>query len=391
MIITTEAKPIKTWIDDIEEEALQQAKNLANLPFIHKHVALMPDTHMGYGMPIGGVIATENVIIPNAVGVDIGCGMLACQTSLQYYDISIDNLKNIMSTIRKLVPMGMGKQHKYAKDIKYMPKEYEEQLNQIVDREFNAALKQIGTLGSGNHFIEIQRETNCDDFVWIMVHSGSRNLGYKVAEYYNNIAIDLNEKYYSVVPKNWQLAFLPLDSNEGVRYKLEMDYCVEFALANRKLMLDSIKKAFVEELPDIKFGDTINIAHNYATIEHHFGKNVIVHRKGATLARNGTIGIIPGSQGSKSYIVKGLGNPDSFMSCSHGAGRLMSRTKARKDLDLEIEKAKLDKQGIIHSIRNVSDLDEAAGAYKDIDEVMANQRDLVEILVELQPLAVLKG
>ena len=263
----------------------------------------------------------------------------------------------------------------------------------IIYKEFDSALKQLGTLGGGNHFIEIQKDT--EDNVWIMIHSGSRNLGYTVAKYYNDLAIKLNEKWYTKVPKEWQLAFLPLASQEGKNYLAEMNYCVEFALANRKLMMDRILDIFYNtfNLSGVVdwHDEMVNIAHNYASMEHHFGRDVMIHRKGATLAREGTIGIIPGSQGTKSYIVEGLGNEDSFMSCSHGAGRTMSRTKAQANLNLADEIKKLDDQGIVHGIRTVNDLDEASGAYKDINVVMENQKDLVKILVELSPIAVVKG
>jgi tRNA-splicing ligase RtcB len=259
----------------------------------------------------------------------------------------------------------------------------------IVKREYYSALKQLGTLGGGNHFIEIQKGD--DGYIWIMIHSGSRNIGYKVANHYNKLAIEINKKWHTQVPEKWELAFLPLESEEGQEYLREMQYCVDFALANRELMMSRIKLSIDEVVDGVIYEDLINIAHNYASLEHHFGENVMVHRKGATLAREGITGIIPGSQGTKSYIVAGKGNPESFMSCSHGAGRTMSRTKARNELNLEEEKRKLDEQGIIHAIRNKSDLDEASSAYKDIDVVMENQKDLVDILVELTPLAVIKG
>jgi len=224
-----------------------------------------------------------------------------------------------------------------------------------------------------------------------MIHSGSRNLGKQVAEYYNKIARNLNSRWHSSVPDNWELAYLPDDSIAGKQYLTEMKYCVNFALANRRLMMNRIINIFSKLPGVIKFEEMINVAHNYASLENHFGENVWVHRKGATLAKEDTIGIIPGSQGTKSYIVKGKGNPDSFMSCSHGSGRMMSRSKAKEMLDLETEKKILDDQGIIHGIRTVKDLDEAPGAYKNIEEVMKNQEDLVEILVELTPIAVIKG
>lgn len=381
--ITTEKVPIKMWLEEIEDGAVAQLKNLANLPFAFSHIAVMPDSHQGYGMPIGGVLATKDVIIPNAVGVDIGCGMCAIKTSLT--EIDTETLKKIMGEIRKAVPVGFSK-HQEMQDYNLMPG-YSGNM-EIVDIEFNNALKSIGTLGGGNHFIEIQKGN--DAHIWIMIHSGSRNFGLKIAEHYNKLAIELNEKWHSQVPKEWELAFLPLESEEGKAYIREMNYAVEFALANRKLMMDRIKDIF-SEITDCEFDEMINIAHNYARLENHLGHNVMVHRKGATYADTDTIGIIPGSQGTKSYIVKGKGNIMSFKSCSHGAGRKMGRNQAQKNLNLEEEIAKLDNQGILHAIRGVKDLDEASGAYKDIDVVMKNQDDLVEILVELSPLGVIKG
>lgn len=399
--ITTEKLPIKLWLNDIEDGAMAQVKNLANLPFAFQHIAIMPDSHQGYGMPIGGVLATKGVIIPNAVGVDIGCGMCAVKTSLT--EIDTENLKKIMGEIRKAVPVGFN-HHDKKQDENLMPLfqsslvpslEYKIEDYPIIDRQYESALKQIGTLGGGNHFIEIQKGS--DGHIWIMIHSGSRNFGLKIAEYYNELAIDLNEKWHSEVPKKWELAFLPIDSKEGQDYIREMNYAVEFALANRKLMMNNIQKCFYDVIygkdnsVDPIFEPMINIAHNYAQMENHFGRNVMIHRKGATLADENTVGIIPGSQGTSSYIVKGKGNIHSFKSCSHGAGRKMGRNQACKNLNLEEEIKKLNDQGIIHGIRSVKDLDEASGAYKDIDVVMKNQEDLVDILVELKPLAVIKG
>lgn len=383
-VISTENKPIKLWLDDIEDGALTQAKNLANLPFVFRHIAIMPDAHQGYGMPIGGIMATQDVIVPNAVGVDIGCGMCAIKTSLT--EIENSDLKTIMGLIRKSVPVGF-KHQPVKQDECLMPKIIHH--NGIVEREYSSALKQLGTLGGGNHFIEIQKGT--DEHIWIMIHSGSRNIGLKVAKHYNNTANEANERWFSVVPKKWELAFLPADTITGKAYLDEMQYCVAFAFANRRLMMDRIMLAIMNVVPDTKFDEMINIAHNYAQLEHHFKTNVYVHRKGATMARKGQLGIIPGSQGTASYIVKGMGNPESFHSCSHGAGRKMGRKQAQRELNLEAEKKRLDDFGVIHSIRNKEDLDEAAGAYKNIAKVMANQSDLVEIMVELRPLAVIKG
>lgn len=398
MKVINERLPIKIWTEDIEDGALEQAKNLANLPFAFKHIAIMPDTHQGFGMPIGGVLATKDVIVPNAVGVDIGCGMCAVKTSLT--EIDTETLKKIMGEIRKVIPLGFNK-HDNGQDECLIPYRLLSEMIEkypVVSKEYNNALKSLGTLGGGNHFIEIQK--GGDDHIWIMIHSGSRNLGLKVAEHYNKLAVELNEKWFSKVPKEWKLAFLPVDSEEGQSYIREMNYCVDFALANRQLMMDRIMEIFkniigsdFNNITSKEFNnvDIINIAHNYARLENHFGENVWVHRKGATLATKDTIGIIPGSQGTKSYIVKGKGNPESFMSCSHGAGRKMGRNEAIKNLNLEEEIKKLDDVGIIHAIRGVKDLDEAPGSYKDIDIVMENQKDLVEILVELTPLAVIKG
>lgn len=373
--------PVKSWCELPEEGAIKQAINLSKLPFAYHHIALMPDTHQGYGMPIGGVLATTNVIVPNAVGVDIGCGMLAARTNLSA--IGAKELINVLQLIRESVPVGF-KHNKRRTDI-------EARLHHapVICQEYESAQYQVGSLGGGNHFIEIQKGD--DGFIWFMIHSGSRNLGKKVCDYYNKIANDNNERWFSSVPKEWDLAFLPANSEDGKAYIAEMEYCQRFALQNRKVMQERIEKAFVRVIPSFGVVNVVNINHNYARQEHHFGKNVWVHRKGATSAYDGETGIIPGSQGTKSYIVTGKGNPNSFMSCSHGAGRRMGRKEAQRVLILEDEIKLMNDQGIIHGIRNVSDLDEAAGAYKDINVVMSEQQDLVSIKVELSPIAVIKG
>ena len=376
------------WLDAPEDGAVNQALNLANLPFAFKHICLMPDTHQGYGMPIGGVLATQGVIVPNAVGVDIGCGMCAVKTNIEAATLETNQLTKIMAGVRELVPLGF-KHHKERQDEALMPQGYNVDELLIVKREYLAALKQLGTLGGGNHFIELQR---CNDgFLWIMVHSGSRNFGLKVAEYYNKRAKKLNALYYSSVEAKVDLAFLPFETNEAHSYYREMRYCTDFALANRQLMMERIQHVVSTTLTHVVYEPNINIAHNYAAFETHFDTKVIVHRKGATSAKMGETGIIPGSQGTKSYIVEGLGNPESFMSCSHGAGRVMSRKAAIRELCLEAEKRKLDELGIIHSLRSKSDLEEAASAYKDISQVIALQSDLVRIKTELSPVAVIKG
>ncbi len=388
--IHTERLPVRLWLDDPEPGAMAQIRNIANLPFAHHHIAIMPDCHEGFGMPIGGVLATNAVVIPNAVGVDIGCGMCAIQTDIQH--IERNKLLKIMSAIRQEVPLGF-KHHKKPQDESLMPQGYETGKMNVVAREYESALHQIGTLGGGNHFIEIQQDNK--GFIWLMIHSGSRNIGLKVADHYNRLAGKLNEQWGMKEFKTKQLAYLPDDSEEGRAYLNEMNYCIDFAFASRKLMADRICDV-IHDFTGCNFvafegQNIINIAHNYAALEAHFGKQVYVHRKGATRAGKGQLGIIPGSQGTKSYIVRGKGNPESFESCSHGAGRLMGRKEAQRRLNLDEEKQRLDAQGIIHAIRGQGDLDEAAGAYKNIDEVMRNQTDLVEIVVELRPLAVVKG
>nr|WP_320012345.1 RtcB family protein [uncultured Desulfobulbus sp.] len=393
-VIGSENKPIKMWLDDIDEQALAQARNLANLPFTFKHVAIMPDAHCGYGMPIGGVLATKGVVVPNAVGVDIGCGMCAIQTSLTR--IERNQLTQILGApssgkgIRGLIPVGF-KHHNRAQDQTLMPDR--EKIDGIaggrVRKLYQSALKQIGTLGGGNHFIELQQGS--DGHIWIMIHSGSRNLGLKVAEHYNRLAVSLNALWQTSVPRKWDLAFLPMETAEAKNYLAEMQFCVEFALANRQLMMMRVQQVIDDIVGNVSYAPPINIAHNYVAFEHHFGENVLVHRKGATKAADGALGIIPGSQGTCSYIVRGKANPESFTSCSHGAGRVLGRKQAQRELDLATEKQRLDKLGIIHGLRTIKDLDEATGAYKDIDKVMKNQQDLVDIVVQLTPLAVVKG
>jgi tRNA-splicing ligase RtcB len=383
-VIASERIPIKLWVSDQAwwfGDALQQAKNLANLPFAYKWIAIMADSHVGYGMPIGGVMATNEVIVPNAVGVDIGCGMVAVKTSIR--EISKEQLQLILRDMRANIPTGFNHRDESqvwegfgrAPDIP------------VIQEELGSAKRQLGTLGGGNHFIEIQQDEQ--GFVWLMIHSGSRNFGYKTAKTYHDLAKEMCQKWQADIPTP-DLAFLPMDSDFGQEYFVAMNYALDFAEANRALMMDWSKVVFsnIVGVP-CDFEEVANIHHNYAAREHHFGKNVLVHRKGATKATANTIGIIPGSMGTSSYIVRGLGNEDSFQSCSHGAGRTMGRAQAKRKLDLTKEQAKMHK--IVGGPRNIGDLDEAPGAYKDIDEVMANQTDLVEVLVKLTPLASMKG
>lgn len=378
-VITSERVPIKMWLDDIEEGALAQARNLANLPFAYKWIALMPDCHEGFGMPIGGVLAAQDVIVPNAVGVDIGCGMLAARTSLTQLDP--DTLRQVRDQIKMVIPVGF-EHHKspqpwggfdFGPDIA------------IIQQELASARRQLGTLGGGNHFIEIQQGS--DGYIWVMIHSGSRNFGLKTATAYHKAARALCERRNHQLPHP-DLAYLPMDTGEGQAYLAAMNYCCDFARANRALMMERAG-GVLATLSGADLLETINIHHNYAARENHFGREVIVHRKGATKASRETIGIIPGSMGSASYIVRGLGCAESFESCSHGAGRRMGRKQATRTLDLAQEQEKM--RGILHGLRSRATLDEAPGAYKDIDEVMRQQQDLVSIEVSLRPLASIKG
>ena len=380
---------VKMWLTDIEESAREQVANLASLPFVYHHIALMPDCHTGMGMPIGGVLPTKDVVIPNAVGVDIGCGMRAVKTNVRAEMIEEDFLRKIiMRGIRERIPLGMD-HHKEAQDEKYLPEGFDIDKLQVVKNHFKSIHHQVGTLGGGNHFIELQRDG--DGWLWIMIHSGSRNLGKQVGDFYNNRAKWFNELYYSKVAPELMLPFLPLKTPEFTNYWNEMTYCISFAKCNRSLMMVRIEEVIADALPNVEFEPAIDIAHNYAAWENHFGHNCIVHRKGAVRAREGEVGIIPGSMGTSSYIVEGLGNPDSFMSSSHGAGRAMSRTQAIHTLNLEDEIKKMDAKGIVHGLRTQRDLDEASSAYKDIDQVIALESDLVKIKTKLEPIAVIKG
>lgn len=382
-------RPVKIWTNDVEESAMRQIENLTTLPFLHHHLAFMPDVHAGMGMPIGGVLACDGAVIPNAVGVDIGCGMCAVKTNWKVEDLPAHVIrKEIMKGIRERIPLGMD-HHKEAQDEKYLPQGHDIDKMEVVKRRQHSILHEVGTLGGGNHFIELQKDE--EGYLWIMIHSGSRNLGKQVGDFYNKIAASLNEKWHSVVSPEIRLPFLPHGTREFGAYWNEMKYCIDFALCNRKLMMERIEEVIADSLKGIEFEPMINIAHNYAAFEHHFGKDVIVHRKGATLAREGVIGIIPGSQGTASYIVEGLGNPESFCSCSHGAGRVLSRKAAIHTLDMKAEVKNLEAKGIIHAIRCQDDMQEASGAYKDIEEVIANESDLVKVKTKLLPIAVIKG
>lgn len=382
----TQRIPIKSWCDPIDDNALAQAMNLARHPAMVHHVALMPDCHQGYGMPIGGVIACRDVVIPNAVGVDIGCGMCALKTDFPADDLTTEAIKSIMGKIREVIPVGF-KRHAQPQpwdrwsDAPAIP---------VVERELEKAKCQLGTLGGGNHFVEIQ--SGDDGAVWLMIHSGSRNFGKQIADVYHRKAQALCRTWHVDLPHK-DLAFLPVDTPEAEAYIAAMNYALDFAAENRRLMMARAARC-VARVIDCGFEAEVNIHHNYAAREHHYGENVWIHRKGATAARAQQMGIIPGSMGTPSYIVEGLDNPESFASCSHGAGRKMGRAQASRTLTREACDRAM--AGIVFGRwgkdrKGRTDFGEAPQAYKDIEDVIVAQRDLIRPLVKLKPLGVIKG
>lgn len=403
--------PIKVWLEHIgqlEAECLQQALNLANLPFIHQWVALMPDTHSGYGMPIGGVIATEEVIIPNAVGVDIGCGMIFIQTDIPVEAVTNIDTPNgklaqaIVGAILRNVPTGFA--HHPNKQACRAVDEFRRRLTKAdgtrlapeLMKELDAAYYQVGTLGSGNHFIELQ--TDDSGYLGIMVHSGSRNFGYKVCHHFNQAARQLNKDINSPVPLEWDLAHLPVDSSPGQEYIRWMNLALDFAHENRARMMEVAVRevcTLAEKhagLQQIILSEPINCHHNYAAYEQHYGKKVWVHRKGAIQAGEGQMGIIPGAMGTYSYLVRGKGNPESFCSCSHGAGRRMSRKAAKKQFSVQATMDDLKALGVFLGKEKRHDIsEETRFAYKEIDFVIANELDLIEVTKRLRTIAVIKG
>jgi tRNA-splicing ligase RtcB len=399
--------PIKSWSREIEPDALKQAENLARHPVVVKHVALMPDCHLGFGMPIGGVIACQDAVIPNAVGVDIGCGMCAVKTDKNTMDIT-KNIREILDQVKFRVPVGEGHAHKKPQDWNRF-KEYCDEIGinnylypfkdknapgWLTEHVWELALKNLGTLGGGNHFIELQKSDTGQ--VWLMLHSGSRHMGYMIASYYHKKALRLNEEKSMPLPSR-ELAYLSVNEKTGKDYIRDMNFALSYALENRRRMMDIYKETVSAVLKRVHFTEEVNIHHNYAVKEKHFGRDFWIHRKGATSAKKNEIGIIPGSMGTSSYIVRGLGNPESFMSCSHGAGRRMGRMAACRTLDVKecnkaMEGIVFDKWGKIRKKKEALwDLGEAPQAYKDIDEVIEAQMDLIEPLVKLQPLGVIKG
>ncbi|MCL2797155.1 MAG: RtcB family protein [Firmicutes bacterium] len=406
--MTDELKvPVKVWLKDetcIEAECLEQAMRLAQLPFLHKWVALMPDTHVGMGMPIGGVIATKGVVIPNAVGVDIGCGMAYAGTNIKVADVhsiatgSGTFMQTLVGDILRNIPVGFNR-HKKKQACATLDKAAAEIEKYAEVPELAGLLEegyyQAGTLGGGNHFIEIQEDD--EGYLCIMIHSGSRNFGKTVCDYFAKTARALNVKWYSEVPEEWRLGFLPTDTGEGKQYIDWMNLALDFAYENRSAMLKAVQDTLDRTMAkyahaDYAYTEQINCHHNYAALENHYGENVWVHRKGATRARLGERAVIPGAMGSYSYVVEGLGNEPSFCSSSHGAGRQYSRKGAMGRFTAEQVICDLKEQGVVLGKLNKADVaEESRFAYKNIDEVMENQLDLVKAVKRLKTVGVVKG
>lgn len=399
--------PVKSWCEDCEEGAIKQAVNLAKHPAVFHHVALMPDAHQGYGMPIGGVIACDNAVIPSAVGVDIGCGMIATETDIpaaRFADMSFR--RAFQEKLKTRIPVGDGVSHKEVQTWEGFESYLDNNGGRANFWPSKLDRQNLGTLGGGNHFVELQKTTALNGTgdpeegskVWLMIHSGSRNLGKRIEERYHKIASRLCTRFH-VSLADPDLAFLPIEEEAGHYYFTDMLFALRYAKENRRRMMEAMKETVAEFVPEVNFIRTIDIHHNYAACEEHFGRKVFVHRKGATSAKLDEIGIIPGSMGTASYIVRGLGTPDSFMSCSHGAGRRMSRIAA--STKLTVEECDQAMAGIVcerwqrykgyGKAKGCLDLSEAPQAYKDIESVIDSERDLIEPLVRLVPLASLKG
>jgi len=384
-VIMSERVPIKIWSDDPEASAVQQLKNVASLPFIFKHVAAMPDVHWGMGATVGSVIATQGAVIPAAVGVDIGCGMSAWHTGLRAMELQ--RVEHLRTAIESAIPVGFNMRTKPLPGAVAWngwtnggPADLGRQ---------HKALHQLGTLGGGNHFIEL-----CEDeagFAWVMLHSGSRGIGKQWADIYLKAAKEQCARHFVTLPDP-DLAYLAEGTEDFKNYIKAVSWCQDYAKLNRFLMVMEVQQV-LEGLGFVfdalhEDGNFIDCHHNYVTRENHFGQNVWLTRKGATSARLGQRGIIPGSMGTRSYIVEGLGNPQSFQSCSHGAGRKMGRNQAKKTFDMD----DFAKQTVgVDCRKDEGVLDEIPGAYKSIDKVMEDQKDLVRPIHTLKQFICIKG
>lgn len=394
--------PIKSWTQGVpfEVEARQQLINISRLPFIHKWVAVMPDVHLGKGATIGSVVPTVGAVIPAAVGVDIGCGMMAVRTSLTASQLP-DSLVGLRGAIEQTVPHGRSKHHRGKRDkgawgelpadvlVGWEPLatgfERLTQQHAVLKNTNNA--NHLGTLGTGNHFIEMCLDKH--DRVWLMLHSGSRGVGNRIGTYFIEKARKDMERWQIQLPDR-DLAYLPEGSDHFDQYVEAVEWAQEYARTNREVMMARVIAA-VKSVLGIDFEartEAVNCHHNYVSREHHYGEDVLVTRKGAVSARKGEMGIIPGSMGARSFIVRGLGNAESFCSCSHGAGRVMSRTKAKKLVSLDEHVAATVG---VECRKDAGVIDETPSAYKPIEKVMEAQNDLVEVVYTLKQVVCVKG
>jgi tRNA-splicing ligase RtcB (3'-phosphate/5'-hydroxy nucleic acid ligase) len=386
--------PVKIYTGEIEPEARQQLANIAQLPIVHHHVAAMPDVHLGIGATVGSVIPTVRAVIPAAVGVDIGCGMMAARLSLTGNEVDEASLRKVFHQIERDVPVGFG-QHGDRDVRSHAVKRFQKPLRKILERhpgiggrvgKHSSWVHQLGTLGGGNHFIEVCLDES--NRLWAMLHSGSRGIGNAIGGYFIELAKKDAQRSGLLLPDR-DLAYFPEGAQHFDDYVEAVGWAQDYARANRAEMMDQVLDALHRHLPAFDVTDeAVNCHHNYVEREFHYGQDVWLTRKGAIRARAGELGIIPGSMGARSYIVRGKGAAESFHSCAHGAGRRMSRNAARKAFstrDLEGQTAGV----ICRKDRGV--LDEIPGAYKDIDEVMANQSDLVEVVHTLKQVLCVKG
>ncbi len=380
--------PVKSWASQIEEVCWKQAINLSQLPFAQKWIALMPDAHPGYGMPIGGVLFADKVVVPYAVGVDIGCGVTLIETDMVVDQLE-DKVPAFLQQILRDVPVGNGPraQHQSLQGDRFLPP-HDNEISDVASAAVFAAETQLGTLGGGNHFLELQRSE--DGRIWFMLHSGSRSVGKKTCDHWHKIALRLNQQWFSKLPDK-ELAYLPWGTEEAQGYWYDMRFAMRWAEENRWRMTEKVVRAF-DTVFGAKAAQVTDIHHNYAAFENHWGRNGIVHRKGAVKAGVDDVVLIPGSMGTASYVGLGLGNEDSFGSCQHGAGRARSRGDTRRMTNLAAMEDTMGAAGVtLVTPDRASVIDESAIAYKDIEQVMRDSADLVEPVTRLRPLGVIKG
>lgn len=386
--------PVKIFTDDIEHDAFQQLINISQLPIVKGHIAAMPDVHLGKGATVGSVIPTANAIIPAAVGVDIGCGMNAVRLSVKAYQLP-DSLTAMRSAIEAAVPVGFAA-HKWNNSRDNRCKPLADGLDQILERHPAVGRRvknvgktwvcQMGSLGGGNHFIELCLDENQD--VWVMLHSGSRGIGNAIGQHFIGLAKkDMGRHIHHLPDKD--LAYFEAGSQHFADYVYAVHWAQDYALQNRREMMSLVLQAVKDHLPDFTVtSEAINCHHNYVAQETHFGENLYVTRKGAIRAGEGDLGIIPGSMGARSFIVRGKGNKVSLCSCAHGAGRKMSRSQAKRRFNRDDLK---EQTRGVECRKDQGVIDEIPGAYKDIDQVMENQSDLVEVVHTLKQVVCVKG